>query len=78
MRGDAAGVVSPAMCHDSNAKTEETVASRPGFLVVEQLEPWQDYTIHPYFVLSTAFPLRHPAPAPHHKNCLSLIFCPKK
>jgi hypothetical protein len=28
------------------------------FLVVERSKPWQDYTIHPYFVLGTAFPPR--------------------
>jgi hypothetical protein len=44
------------MCHDSNERTEETVVSGPGFLVVEQWEPWQDYTIHSYFILSAALP----------------------
>jgi hypothetical protein len=44
--------------HDSNVRTEEIAPSRPGFLVVEWSGPQQDYTIHPYFILSTAFPSR--------------------
>jgi hypothetical protein len=45
-----------AICHDSNKRTEKTLAPRPGFLVVEQSYNWQDYTIHPYFILGTVFP----------------------
>jgi hypothetical protein len=44
------------MRHDPDVRTEETAAPRPGFLVVEWSEPWQDYTIHPYFILGAAFP----------------------
>jgi hypothetical protein len=44
------------MCHDSDERTEETPASRPGFLVVKQSDNRQDYTIHPYFVLGAVFP----------------------
>jgi hypothetical protein len=45
-----------AMCHDPDEGTEETPTPRPGFLVVEQSDNRQDYTIYPYFILGAAFP----------------------
>jgi hypothetical protein len=45
-----------AMRHDTNQRMEATPMPKPRFLVVERSDNRQDYTIHPYFVLGTAFP----------------------
>jgi hypothetical protein len=52
------------MRHDTDQGMEATLMPGPGFLVVEQSDNRQDYTIHPYFVLGAAFPPRPSSSCP--------------